>query len=78
MDVVIEDIVKNKDFEKTGTEIETYESIEELKYPQEYENNKIIVLDDLNEKEINKDKIQAKFKRGRHNKSAIFITSQIY
>ena len=78
IDIVIEGIVKNKDFEKSNTEIETYESIEELKFPQEYENNSIIILDDLNEKEINNDKIQAMFKRGRHNNLSIFIISQEY
>ena len=41
-DVVIDEIVKNKDFEKSDTEIQTYVRIEELKYPQEY---------DLNQKE---------------------------
>ena len=35
IDVVIEEIVNNKDFEKSDTEIETYEPIEELNYPQE-------------------------------------------
>ena len=38
----------------------------------------IITLDDLNEKEINNDKIQALFKRGRHNNLSIFIISQDY
>ena len=33
LDLVIEEIVNNKDFEKSDTEIETYESIEELKFP---------------------------------------------
>ena len=33
-DVVIDEIVKNKDFEKSDTEIETYESIKELVFPQ--------------------------------------------
>ena len=78
IDVVIEEIVNNKDFEKSDTEIETIESIEELKYPQGYENNSIIILDVLNEKEINDDKIQAMFKRGRHNNLSIFIISQDY
>ena len=32
IDVVIEEIVNNKDFEKPDTEIETYESMEELKF----------------------------------------------
>ena len=49
-DVVNEEMVNTKDFEKTDTEIETYESIEELKVPQEYDDGGIITLDDLNEK----------------------------
>ena len=32
IDVFIEEIVNNKDFEKSDTEIETYESIEELNF----------------------------------------------
>ena len=48
--IVIEEIVNNKDFEKSDTEIKTYESIEELKFPQEYENNSILILDDLKQK----------------------------
>ena len=78
IDEVIEEVVNNKEFEKSDTEIETFDSIEELKYPQDYENNSIIILDDLNEKEINNDKIQAMFKRGRHNNLPIFIISQDY
>ena len=49
-----------------------------MRYPPEYENNSVIILDDLNEKEINNDKIQAMFKRGRHNNLSIFIISQDY
>ena len=78
IDLVIEEIVINKDFEKPNTEMETLDRIEEIKYPQEYENNSIIILDDLNEKEINDDKIQATFKRGCHNNLSIFIISQVY
>ena len=78
IDIVIEEIVNNKDFEKSNTEIETFDNIEELRFPQEYENNSIIILDDLNEKEINNDKIQAMFKRGRHNNLSIFIIRQDY
>ena len=78
IDVVFEELFKNKDFEKSDTEIETYESIEELKLPQEYEYSSIIILDDLNEKEINNDKIQALFNRGRQNNLSIFIISQEY
>ena len=62
IDVVIEEIVNNEDFEKSDTEIETYESIEELKFPQEYEENSIIILDDLNQKERDDPKVQAMFK----------------
>ena len=51
--VIFGEIVKIKDFEKSNNEIETYESIEKLKYPQDYEDDSIIILDDLNEKEKN-------------------------
>ena len=50
IDVVIKEIVNIKDFEKPYSEIETYESLEELKFPQEYDDDGIIILDDLNEK----------------------------
>ena len=53
IDIVIAEIVNNKDFQKSDSEIETYESIEDLKFPQDYENSSIIILDDLNETEIN-------------------------
>ena len=78
LDIVIEEIINNEDFQKSDTEIGTFDNKEELKYPQEYENNSIIILDDLNEKEINNEKIQAMFKRGRHNNLSIFIISQDY
>ena len=63
---------------KSVTEIETYESIEELKFPQEYQNNGIIILDDLSEKEMNNPRVQAMFKRSRHTQLSIFIISQNY
>ena len=75
-DLVIEDIVKTKHFEKSDCEMETYELIEELKNPQEDESNSFIILEDLNEKEINNDKIQALFKQGRQINLSIFIISQ--
>ena len=78
IDIVIDEIINTKDFEKTATEIETFDNIEKLRYPQEYENNSIIILDDFNEKEINNDKIHAMFKRGRQNNLSIFIISQDY
>ena len=76
VDIVIEEIVNKKDFEKSDTAKETFDNIEELRYPQENENKNIFIPDDLNEKEINNDKIQAMFKRGRHNNLSIFIFSQ--
>ena len=45
-------MIDNEDFEKSDIEIETYGSIEELKFPQEYEVGGNIILDDLNEKEM--------------------------
>ena len=78
IDIVIEEIVNNKDFQKSDTEIRTYESIEELKFPQEYENNSISILDDLNQKEMDDSRVQAMFKRSRHNNLSIFIISQDY
>ena len=78
IDIVIEEIVNNKDFEKSDTQIETYESIEDLKFPQEYENNSIIILDDLNQKEMDDPRVQAMFKRSRHKFLSIFILSQDY
>ena len=77
-DIVIEELVNNKDFEKSDTEIETYESLEELKFPQEYENNSIIILDDLNQKQMDDPRVRAMFKRSRHNSLSIFIISQDY
>ena len=78
IDIVFEEIVKNKDFEKSNIEIETFNNIEELRYPQEYKNNSIIILDDLNQKEMDDSRVQAMFKRSRHNNLSIFIISQDY
>ena len=77
IDVVVEETVNNKDFEKSDAELETYESIEELKFPQEYDGG-IIILDDLNEKELNDPRVHVMFKRSRHNNLSIFIISQDY
>ena len=62
LDFVIDEIVINKVFQKTDIEIETFESIEELKYPQEYENGGIFILDDLNKIDMNDPRVQAIFK----------------
>ena len=52
--------------------------MDEIIFPQEYNDGGIIILDDLNEKERNDPRIQAMFKRSRHNKLSIFIISQDY
>ena len=52
IDIVIKEIVNNKGFEKSDSEFETYERIEELKFPQEYDDGGIIILDDLSEKQM--------------------------
>ena len=78
IDIVIEEIVNNKDFEKSDTEIETYESIEDIKFPQEYDDGGIIILDNLSEKEMNDPRVQAMFKGSRHNNLSVFIISQDY
>ena len=73
IDIVTEEKVNNKDFEKSDTEIQTQESIEDLKFPQECENNSIIILDDLNKKEMDDPRVQAMLKRPRHSNLSIFI-----
>ena len=78
IDVVIDEIVNKKDFEKSDTELKTYESIEELTFPEEYEDGGIIIPDDLNEKEMNPPRVQAMSKRSRHNTLSIFLIGQEY
>ena len=74
--LVIDEKGYDKDYQKSDTEIETYESIE-LKYPQEYEDGGIIIPHDLNEKEMNDPRVQAMLKRSRGN-NLLFIISQDY
>ena len=78
IDIVIEEIINNKDFEKSNIEIETFNNIEELKFPEEYENNSIIISDDLNQKEMDDPRVQAMFKRSRHKNLSFFVISQDY
>ena len=78
IDVVKNEVCNEKDFEKSDTEKETYESIGELKYPQEYDDGGIIITDDLNEKEMNDPRVQVMFKRSRHNNKSIFVISSHY
>ena len=77
IDIVFETTVNNKNFENQILK-QTYESIEELKFPQEYDDGGIIILEDLNEKEMNDPGVQARFKRSRNNNVTFFIISQDY
>ena len=61
IDLVNDETFGKEDFQKSILVRETYDNIEEGKYPQEYENNSVIVSEDLIEKEINNDKTQAMF-----------------
>ena len=78
IDEVIGEVIDIIEFEKFDKEIETYESIETLKLPQDYENNFINTLHDWNENEMNEPHVQAMFKRSRDNNLSIFIISQEY
>ena len=80
IDIVIDEIVNNKDFEKSDTQIETYENIEKLKFPQKYntDGSIVIFLDELSQKEMDDSRVQAMFKRSRHNNISDFIISQDY
>ena len=49
-----------------------------MKFPQEYEDGRFIILDDLKEKEMNDRRVQAMFKRSRHNNLSLSIISQDY
>ena len=77
-DIVIDEFVNNRDFEKSDIEIETLESIEEIKFPQEYKDGGTNIPDNLNEKEMNDPRVQAAFKRSRHDNLSVFVISQDY
>ena len=49
-----------------------------MKFPHEYDDGGILILDDLIEKEMNDPRVQAMFKRSRHNNLSIFLISQDY
>ena len=49
-----------------------------MKFPQEYEDGGIVLLLDLNEKEMNDPRVEAMFKRFRHINLSVFIISQDY
>ena len=78
LDLTIDEIFTDENFEKSGMEIETYESIEDFKYRREYKDGDKIIVDYLNEKELSDIRVQANFKRSRHNIVPNFIISQDY
>ena len=78
VDVVIDEICSDEDFQKSDIEINTHDSIEELKVPQQFEDGGSIILDYLNHKEMNDLRVQAVFKSSRHNNLSIFLISQDY
>ena len=63
---IFDEIVNDNDFQKSDIEIETDESIEELKHIQDYYDGGFIIFDDSNEKEMNDFRVKAMFKRSRH------------
>ena len=54
-------MVNDKDYEKSDPEIETHETIEQLKLPREYDDGCINILDVLSKKEMNDPRVQAIF-----------------
>ena len=75
IDLVIDTVFKVKRFEKSGTEIETCDSKELVKYAQEKEDGGLIILEDPNQSEMNDTCIQAMFKQSKHNFSSVFMFS---
>ena len=80
IDLVIEETVEDKEFKILDKERETCGRTEELKFPREYDSGQLIDsnFDDLNEKENSDPRVQARFKRSRHNNKSVFIISQGY
>ena len=76
--LIIDEIVNDKGFEKSGTEKETNPSKKEIQCPQKYDSDNLIVifLKDLNDKELNNPRVQAMNNRSRRNYISIFIVSQ--
>ena len=77
LDKTIEEIINNEDFKSSHIVCESYENIDELKNPQDYDSNihNVIILDDLNKHQLNEERVQMLFKRGRHNNLSIFVAT---
>ena len=80
LDPTNDEKVIHKGFEKSETEIESYNPIVELKYPQEYVANFpiVFIVNGLNEKQINGSRVQFLFKLFSHNNLIFFKISQDY
>ena len=78
MDLKIDEIVSDKVFGKSNTEIETYQSIEAENFLQEFEVGGINNLEVPNQTEMNDPRVQAIFKRSRHNSLSVLISSQVF
>ena len=78
LDLVNEEVVNDRDSAKSKTGIGTFESIEELKYPEIYDPIFPIAFtsDELNEKEKKDPRAQAMLKRSSYNNISILIISQ--
>ena len=78
-DLFIEELIHDRHFGKSSTEIETYESEVELKHSQEYvsDHSIFIILDDIHEKERYDPRAQAMFKRSRHSIISILLSVKI-
>ena len=49
-----------------------------MKFSSKYEDGGVIILDDLNEKEMKDPRVQSMFERSRHSNLSIFVSSQNY
>ena len=80
IDLVIDEIVNDENFEITAGEMESYDKKKELIFPQEQDSNQpiVFVLEDLKEKEIITPGVESVFKRSRHINIFILIISQNY
>ena len=80
IDLVIVEIVNDEDFEKRNQtqKQKLLRPEKKMKFPHEYEDGGIIILDDSNEKEMNDSRAPARCKRPRHENLSIFIIRQDY
>ena len=60
LDKTIEENINDEDFESSHIDCESYEGIDELKNPQDYDPNihNVIILDDLNKQPLNDERVQ--------------------